>query len=57
MTCRIVIAWYDMWIGVYWDAARKRLYILPIPCVGIVLDFGGPRLPFGLADGRVEEEG
>jgi hypothetical protein len=34
-----VFAWYDFWVGVFWDARKGRLYILPIPMVGIVVDF------------------
>lgn len=26
-------AWYDMWIGAYWDAVDRILYICPLPCV------------------------
>lgn len=39
---RPVIAWYDCWIGVYWDRAKRRLYVLPLPCLGVVVDFGVP---------------
>jgi hypothetical protein len=36
-----VFAWYDFWVGFYYDRNNKRLYILPIPCIGfyIQLDF------------------
>jgi len=40
VTVRPIVAWYDLWVGAYWDQKGRRLYILPIPCVGIVLDFG-----------------
>lgn len=40
MTVRLIFAWYDLWIGAFWDQAKRRLYILPIPCIGIMLDFG-----------------
>lgn len=43
MTVRFIFAWYDLWVGLYWDRSKRRLYILPIPCVGIVLDFGDAR--------------
>jgi len=39
MKIRIIVAWYDMWIGIYWDIKNSRLYVLPIPCVGIVIDY------------------
>jgi len=32
------IAWYDMWVGAYWDKAKRILYICPIPCVVIKID-------------------
>lgn len=38
---RPLFAWYDLWIGAYYDRARGILYILPLPCVGITIE----RLP------------
>lgn len=35
---RFLFAWYDIWIGAYWDRRNRRLYILPIPMFGIVID-------------------
>lgn len=40
MKIQPIFAWYDLWVGAYWDRNWKRLYILPLPCVGIVIDFG-----------------
>lgn len=34
-----LFAWYDLWIGVFWDQKKRWLYILPIPCLGVVLKF------------------
>ena len=39
MTIRFIFAWYDLWVGAYWDRAHRRLYILPLPMVGVVLTF------------------
>ena len=39
MKVKPLFAWYDMWIGAYWDRANKRLYILPLPMIGIVIEF------------------
>lgn len=36
---RPLFAWYDMWIGVYIDRKGKRVYILPLPCVGVVVSW------------------
>jgi len=39
MSIRLIFAWYDFWIGLFWNNKKKRLYIFPIPMLGIVLDF------------------
>jgi len=38
---RPVVAWYDLWIGLFWDSRKRRLYILPVPMLGIFIQFGG----------------
>lgn len=47
MKIRPLIAWYDAWIGFYWDRVGKRLYVLPLPCLGFCIEFrkgrGNPR--------------
>ncbi len=40
MSVRPLFAWYDLWIGAFWDRKSKRLYVLPLPCVGVIFDFG-----------------
>jgi hypothetical protein len=42
MRIRPLFAWYDLWIGAFWDRTRRRLYILPLPCVGVVIQFKEP---------------
>ncbi len=39
MSIKPIFAWYDLWIGAFWDGKNRRLYILPIPCFGIVIQF------------------
>ena len=39
MTIKPVFAWYDFWVGIFWDRHKRHLYILPLPCVGVVLKF------------------
>lgn len=43
MKVYLIFAWYDLWVGAYWDGQRKRLYLLPIPCVGLRIDFADSR--------------
>lgn len=39
MRIRPLFAWYDFWIGAFWDRKTRKLYILPIPCLGIIVEF------------------
>ena len=39
MNIKLFVAWYDLWIGIYWDRKCKILYILPIPMLGIRIAF------------------
>lgn len=34
-----LFAWYDLWIGVFYDKKKQWLYILPFPMVGIIIKF------------------
>ena len=38
MKVRLVLAWYDLWIGAYYDRAQRRLYVFPVPCLGVVFE-------------------
>ena len=39
MKVRIFFAWYDFWIGMYWDRKNRVLYICPIPMVVVEVRF------------------
>lgn len=38
MSIKPIFAWYDFWIGFYYDKNKKRLYIFPIPMFGLVIE-------------------
>lgn len=37
MTIRPMFAWYDLWIGVFYDRAKRKVYVMPLPCLGFVV--------------------
>lgn len=39
MTIKPLFAWYDFWVGAFWDRKGLKLYILPLPMVGVVIQF------------------
>lgn len=36
---KIIFAWYDLWIGVFIDRPKRKIYIFPIPCIGVVFKY------------------
>jgi hypothetical protein len=38
MRVKPIFAWYDLWVGLFWDTAKRRLYWFPVPCLGLRID-------------------
>ena len=36
---QLIFAWYDFWIGFYWDRVNHCLYVFPVVCLGAKIDF------------------
>lgn len=36
---RPLVAWYDLWIGVFVDRPKRRLYVFLVPCLGLVIEW------------------
>lgn len=39
MRVKPIFAWYDFWIGVFYDQKMRRLYIFPIPMFGFYVEW------------------
>lgn len=38
MKIKPIFAWYDWWIGGYWDRKKYKLYLM-LPFIGVVISF------------------
>lgn len=36
---RLFFAWYDFWVGIYYDTKKNIIYICPIPMFGVQIKF------------------
>lgn len=52
MRIKPLFAWYDLWIGAFWDRKARKLYVLPVPCLGVVISFAKPREWLVIEDSR-----
>ena len=44
MKIKPLFAWYDCWVGLFWDRKKRILYWLPVPCLGLSFHLGRERI-------------
>jgi len=46
LTRNVQLLWEpaDFWVGLFWDRVKRKLYFLPVPCFGLVIQFEQPRV-------------
>ena len=47
MNIRPVFAWYDLWVGAYWDRPNRKLFVMVLPTLGFVVEIGVTEVPDG----------
>ena len=47
MSVRPIFAWYDFWVGLFWDQNKRVLYVFPIPMFGFKISFRKGQRSFG----------
>jgi hypothetical protein len=40
MKFRLFFAWYDLWVGMYWNKKKRTAYLCLIPMVCLKIAFG-----------------
>jgi hypothetical protein len=41
MKFNVFFAWYDFWVGAYYDVGHRTLYICPLPTLVFRFEFAG----------------
>jgi hypothetical protein len=34
----LIVAWYDCWVGLFYDRRSRALFVFPVPMIGVRID-------------------
>jgi len=37
MKIKLIFAWYDFWVGIFYDKKKNWIYFFPIPTFGLII--------------------
>ena len=46
MKVKFMFAWFDFWIGVFYDQQKRAIYIFPVPMFGIKIQLKNDSIKF-----------
>jgi hypothetical protein len=48
LKAKMFFAWFDFWIGFYWDKEKRALFFAPLPCLVFKIKVRESELPPGM---------
>jgi hypothetical protein len=45
MKIKFLFAWYDFWVGLFYDKSKRKLYFFPIPMFGLLFVLSETKCP------------
>lgn len=50
MKFKFIFAWYDIWVGAFYDRAKNWLYLFPVPMFGFIVKL--PQIRYWLTSNK-----
>jgi hypothetical protein len=55
MKFKLIFAWYDLWVGAFYDRRARKVYLFPLPMLGLRITLPPPRPRCTYCGARVAE--